>query len=312
VLAPLRKPALFSLGLLLLLLPAAAAKFLTDDRSPESPQEVVRSYLKAIHSRDPREAYRFISSADGRLFDQESYVQAQAQLGGFTLQLARQLTAEMEIKVVERETKDHRARLTIDYKLPAADELAGLLYNWDQEKLNALPRAEQRRIIDALEKIKKARGMITTEGRETYELIKEDGKWKIFLDWASKIQVSFDAAVPNNSAVDVDVLTRKLFASVDEPFQTSLKVRNRGGREVVARIEHRIEPKESAGQVAMIACGFLRPLTLQPGEVREVSSAYLLDPGFAKNTALSITFVFDLASAPRADNLGRTVAGDRR
>ena len=108
------------------------------------------------------------------------------------------------------------------------------------------------------------------------------------------------------------VLKRKLFAGTDEPFQTNLKIKNRGPREVVARIDHRIEPKEFAGHLAMIACGFLRPLTLQPGEEREVSSAYLLDPGFPKETPLSITFEFNLASAPRADSVGKQTSGAGR
>ena len=187
-----------------------------------------------------------------------------------------------------------------------------LLYNWDQNKLNALSLAEQQRIIGALEKMRKAGNMITIEGRETFNLVKEDGRWKVFLDWASGIRVSFDAAVPLNNAIDVVVLKRKLFAGTDEPFQTNLKIKNRGPREVVARIDHRIEPKEFAGHLAMIACGFLRPITLQPGEEREVSSAYLLDPSFPKETPLSITFEFNLASASRADSVGKQTSGAGR
>jgi hypothetical protein len=309
VVALLRKAGLFTLGFLVLLLPAAAVRFLAADRSPENPVDAVRSYLEATHARDYREAYRFISSADRIILDQESYLQAQVALGGFAIQLAKQLARDMEIRVVERETKDDRARLTLDYKIPAADELSSLLYNWDQDKLNALPYAEQQRIVAALEKMQKSRNMITTEGRETFTLVKEGGHWKIFLDWASGIKVSFDAAVPPHDAVEVEVLRRTLFAGMDEPFQTSLKLRNRGHREVVARIDHRIEPKEFADRIAMIACGFLRPLTLNPGEEREVSSAYLLDPGFPKNTALRITFEFSVANVPRAHRFGKKPSG---
>jgi hypothetical protein len=309
VVALCHKAGLFTLGLLVLLLPAAAVRFLAADRSPENPVDAVRSYLEATHARDYREAYRFISSADRIILDQESYLQAQVALGGFAIQLAKQLARDMEIRVVERETKDDRARLTLDYKIPAADELSSLLYNWDQDKLNALPYAEQQRIVAALEKMQKSRNMITTEGRETFTLVKEGGHWKIFLDWASGIKVSFDAAVPPHDAVEVEVLRRTLFAGMDEPFQTSLKLRNRGHREVVARIDHRIEPKEFADRIAMIACGFLRPLTLNPGEEREVSSAYLLDPGFPKNTALRITFEFSLANVPRAHRFGKKPSG---
>jgi hypothetical protein len=307
-----RKPALFALGVVLLLPPAAVVNFIADNRSPENPVDVARSYLRATHARDYREAYRFIASADRIIFAQENYLRAQVALRGFAAQLAKQLAADMEIRVIERETKDNRARLTLDYKVPAADEVSALLYNWDQEKLNALPRAEQEHIIGALEKMKKAGNMINIEGRETFNLVKEDGRWKVFLDWASGIKVSFSATLPSDSLVEVEVLKRELFASADEPFQTNLKFWNRGQNEVVARIDHLIEPREFAGRIAMIACGFLRPLTLYPGEVREVSSAYLLDSGFPKPTQLSITYEVKLGPNPSATSRQSSTASKIR
>jgi hypothetical protein len=108
------------------------------------------------------------------------------------------------------------------------------------------------------------------------------------------------------------MLKRKLVAGTDEPIQTNLKLKNRGKSEVIARIKHRIEPNEFAGQIAMIACGFLRPLTLQPGEEREVSSAYLLDARLPDNTALRITFQFNLASAARPARGDKINAGAGR
>jgi hypothetical protein len=301
----LSKSSLFTLAVVPLLLPAAIVKFVATNPPREKSMEVARSYLGVTLARDYREAYRFISAADRRVANQEDYVQAQGGFSGFALQLAKMIAAQVEFRLVEQEIKGDGARLTLDYKVPAADEVSALLFNWDQDRLNALSLAEQQRIIGALEKMKKAGNMINIEGREILNLVKEDGRWKVFLDWASGIRVSFDAAVPLNNAIDVVVLKRKLFAGTDEPFQTNLKIKNRGPREIVARIDHRIEPKEFAGRIAMIACGFLRPLTLYPGEVREVSSAYLLDSSFPRDTTLSITFAFNLASAPRADSVGK-------
>jgi cytochrome c oxidase assembly protein Cox11 len=296
-----KKAALFAVALVILLLPAAALKFLPSRRSAESALGAARSYLKALHTRDYREAYNLISSADRIILDQQSYLQGQVERRGFAMQLARQLAADMEIRIIEQETQKDRARLTVEYKVPADDELSFLLYSWDEAKLNALSRAERQRIIDLLESMKKSRNLITTGGRETLTLVREGGHWKIFLNWASAIKVSFAAAVPRDNAIEVEVLRRTLFASLDEPFQTSLKLRNPGQRAFIARITHRVEPTEFSDRVAMIACGFLRPLTLNPGEEREVSSAYLLDSNFPKNTPLAITFEFSLVeSAPRA------------
>ena len=301
-----RKSALFLSGLLLLLLPAAVAIFFANNRSPEYPLDVARSYLQAIHAQDHLEAYRHISAADRRVANQADYAESRRSFSGFALQLAKIVAAQTEFRVVEHEINGDRSRLILDYKVPATDEFSALLFDWDQHRLDALSRAERQRLIRALEKMNKARNVITTEGRETFNLVNEDGRWKIFLDWASAIQVSFDAVLPANSAVEVDVLKRKLFAGMDEPFQTYLKIRNRGEGQVIARIDHRIEPVEYAGHVAMIACGFLRPITLEPGEEREVTSAYLLDPGLPKNTVFRITFQLDLANALRPAIVGNS------
>jgi hypothetical protein len=299
----LRRPALFALGFLFLLLPAAIAKFSSYGRSTEKPLNVVRSYLRAAHERDYVEAYRFISSADRVLWKQKDYVQAQGTLRGFALQLAKELNDDMKIWVVSQETKNDRARYTVGYRLPAADELRPLLLDWDASRLNALSETKQSELLTAVDKIKKDGKQIFIEGQETVNLIRDDGGWKIFFDWASGVKVSFNAALPANSAIDVRIFNRELFASRDEPFQIYLKVKNQGPRQVVARIDHLIEPKELADRISLIACGFLSPLALQPGEEQEISSAYLLDSAFPKNSPLTVSYKFNLETEPAPGSL---------
>jgi hypothetical protein len=260
------------------------------------PIETAKAYFKATHARDSNAAYAYISSADRQVTDRATYRDGKESFSGFALELSKKLADQVQISVVERQLSADRARLTLDYRSPAADELSRLLVNWDQNKLNALSRVEQRRIMKELDDIAKAEDITSIAGRQTFNLIKEHGRWKIFLDWASGTNVSFMAAAPRNEALEVELLERGLVASRDEPFQTSLRLRNRGHQQIVARIEHRIEPKEYAGYVTMIACGFLRPLTLEPGETREVSSAYLLEPEFPKQTKLEVVYQFSLTS----------------
>jgi cytochrome c oxidase assembly protein Cox11 len=268
--------------------------FLTQRTPNPHPVEIAKAFYKASYARDFDAAYAYISSVDRQVRDRATYIDGKKSFSGFALELSKRLADQVGVQIVKSDVSADRARLTLDYKAPAADELSELLFNWDQNKLNALSRAEQRRIMNAVDKLAKAENTISVAGRETFNLVKERGRWKISLDWASGINVSFEAAAPVNDALEVEVLEPGLVASRDEPFQTSLKLRNRGHQEIVARIDHRIEPKDYAGHVAMIACGFLRPLTLQPGEERQVSSAYLLDPEFPKNTKLRIAYQFSL------------------
>jgi hypothetical protein len=293
-----RRAALFVSPLFLLSLSVGLVPWLAERRASDSHVEVARSYLQATLARDHRAAYHLISSADRNVIDEHAYLEAQVAPAGFARKLAKQLAGGSEIRLVEHEVQNDRARLTLEYKVAAADELSALLLDWEEERLNALSKAEQQRIVSAIAKLQETGNVIMSSGREVMNMIKENGQWKILLDWSSRTPVSFDAAVAAGSGVEVEVLQRKLFAAKDEPFQTGLKLRNRGAREAVAHIEHRIEPQEHAGRIAMIACGFLRPLTLQPGQEREVSSAYLLDDGFPERTPLNITYVFKLQTLP--------------
>jgi hypothetical protein len=270
-------------------------------RTPSAdPVDIAKAFYKATYARDFDAAYLLVSAADRRVREHVSY--SEGSLRGFTLALAKRFADQIAFQVSAREVSDNRARLTLNYKVPAADEISSRLFSWDQDKLKALSWVERREILNELTKPKTTGTMISIEGQDTFDLVKENGHWRIFLDWASGIDVSFDAVLPVNSALEVDILKRWVFARNDEPFQSNLRLRNRGEYEVLVRIDHRIEPKESADQITMVACGFLRPLRLRAGDEREVSSAYLLDPNFPRNTKLRIAYQFALESPRRSAN----------
>ena len=84
----------------------------------------------------------------------------------------------------------------------------------------------------------------------------------------------------------------------DEPFQVDLKIKNRSKQTIVARIVHHIEPQDMENHIDMIACGALRPLELQPGDVQEISSAYLIKEGLATGSTIGITYEFKLEPFP--------------
>ena len=62
----------------------------------------------------------------------------------------------------------------------------------------------------------------------------------------------------------------------------------------MARIVHHIEPRDMENHLDMIACGALRPLALQPGEVQQISSAYLIKDGIRAGEKIDITYEFKL------------------
>ena len=261
------------------------------------PIEVVKAYLKASYARDYQNAYQYISSQDKLVWNEKSYASQSESFTGFALELAQTLAASMEVWIIEAQLGPDRAHYKIGYRVPTADELSSLLFDWDPGKLNALSRPRQEQLLETLGKMKKDGKMIMLEGQETIDLVSDTGGWKVFFDWAAGIKVTLKADSAPSTEVEVRFVQNELIVKKDEPFQIDLKIKNRSKRPIVARIVHH-EPRDMENHIDMIACGALRPLALQPGEVQEISSAYLIKDGFATGSKIGITYEFKLEPFP--------------
>jgi len=262
--------------------------------SREESLEVVRAYLKASYARDSAAAYRHISSRDQQVWDESSYASQYGNFTGFALDLARKLADSMEIWVLERQADAERVYYKIGYSVPAADELSGLLFDWDPDKLNALSRAQQQQLLETLERMTQNGKMISIKGQETFDLIADQGGWKIFQDWESGTKVGFKIALPPSSGIDAQPTHSEFLVKREEAFQIVLKIENRNKQAVVARIVHHVEPADMADSIDMIACGALQPVTLEPGNVQEISSAYLIKDETRAGAKIAITYEFQL------------------
>jgi Cytochrome c oxidase assembly protein CtaG/Cox11 len=270
------------------------------DQTPprDEPLGVVKAYLKASYARDYPKAYQYIASQDQRVWDEKSYALQNGSFNGFALEVAHKLAENMEVWVIDRQISQGRARYTVGYKVPTADELSSLLFDWDPEKLNALSPPLREQLLANLEKIKKADKMITVKGQETFELIADQGRWKIFYDWASGTKVKFNISLPPSAAIHAQLFNTQLVVKNAEPFQISLKVKNRSQQAVLARIVHHVEPRNMENHIDMIACGALQPLELQPGEIQEISSAYIVTDRARAGANIAITYEFQIDPVP--------------
>jgi hypothetical protein len=269
--------------------------FRTVDRRQlqKDPLPVVRAYLEAIYARDFERAYGHISRRDQVTKAKEAYVREKGPYSGFTLRLASRLAEGMEIGVIDREQLPDRTRIKVRFKLPAPEDLSPLVHGWDSGKLNSLPPNQQRRLLETVEEKRKNGRLILTESQQTFDLFNEEGEWKLFFDWAAGVKVTFYASLTSSSEIEARLSEREVLAKVGEPFQITLKVKNRGRRETLVRVDHLVEPKEITERVELIMCGFLLPFELWPGGEREFSSAYVLGGGIGEDVRrLAITYEF--------------------
>jgi hypothetical protein len=271
-------------------------------RSPEKPLEIIRAYLKAIHARDFQTAYRYVSTIDKRVRDENTYLGSEANLTGFALDLAKKLAEDMEVWVLGEKLGPSKARFEVGYQVPTADEIATQLYDWNPDKLNALPLGEQRRLLKAVDLVKSRHPRINIKGRETFDLVLEKSGWKIFFDWPSRTRVVFKARQPEPGKLEVKFLRNDLLVRVEEPFQTDFTIRNRTDRDLTIRVNHRFDPQWLAQNIDMIACGSLVPFRLAAREKLSISSNYLLRQSLPKTRPLAIIYDFTARQTAANEN----------
>ena len=290
-----RKNILVAIAGLLLILPFLWL-FLAEQQSPDSqPADVLQKYLKAVYARDFRQAYRFISSQDKKLKQETVYIRERGPFLGFTAELAQRLADLIEIQPIQRRQVANRALIKLSLKLPDANSVAPLVMEWDEERLNALSRNEQQRILAAIERLIKNNSLKEIEGEEEFAMVREGTTWKVFLDWAAGIKVAFNATVPSGDFIQAQAVIKETVARPGELFTIAYRVQNYSRQDLVTRIIHHVEPKELSEYLDLVECALLLPVRLLPGEQREYASTYLvrgdLPEGFK---ALNVTYEFTL------------------
>jgi hypothetical protein len=261
--------------------------------SREAAITVVKAYLQATRARDFDTAYGYVSSVDRRIRDRNTYLRSQESFKGFALALAKSLAANMQVWLIRQKSGSPATRLEIGYRAPTADEIFSQLHDWNPNKLNALSSTQQSALLEALSKLKSSAKMITIEGRETFELMREKEDWKIFLNWRAQHRVLLKSSQPRPGDLAVEFPRNDLLVKTEEPFQVDIKVTNRTNREIVVKLNHLFEPRQIEKSVDMIACGSLVPFRLLPHETQAISSSYLVRGTLPAKAPFSIIYDFD-------------------
>ena len=290
---------LLGVAAFILILPAA---FLySNSSSPQySPQtepfNTVEAFLKNSYARDFKKAYRYISLGDRQLKAERVYVREKGSFSGFPLAVTRKLAEFIELRPLETVREQNgELRVKVEAKYPDANSLSAILLEWDEERLNALPVSMQREILSTLDQMNRAGEIKTIEGEEEFTLVKEGTSWRVYLDWAAGVRVSYDAVVPAES-IEAVAVNKSTTIRPNELFTISYRVKNRTAQAISTRITHRIEPDELSQHLDIIDCALLLPVELRPGEESEFSTTYMVRGDLPEGTKeLNVTYDFQVA-----------------
>ena len=267
---------LLLLTIAVLILPAIYAIQTAGDRRPDQPIQTLSSYLHFLYARDFRRAYRFIATEDQRVKPLHDYLRERPPFTGFTLDVARRLAALIEVRPLSETPEQNVNRVKVNLKLPDANALSGLLLDWDESRLNALPVAEQKKILEAIDELNRQGKLPIIEGEEEFTLLREGSQWRVSLDWGAGIKVSFTTVLPSDTAISAEPLTKQTVARPSDVFTIGFRVKNHSNRAIVTRIVHRVEPKELAQYLELVQCALLLPVQLRPGEEQTYNSTYVV------------------------------------
>ena len=260
--------------------------------------EMLSQYLRFLYARDFRQAYGFIAAEDQRLKTVNDYVRERGAFTGFALEAARRLADLIEIRLLSQQPDGARTIVTASMKLPNANSLAELLLDWDESKLNALSAAERKTRLAAIDQLIAAQELPMIAGEETFVLVKQNSKWKVFLDWAAGVQVRFSAALPPGAKIVAEPLAKQTVARSGDSFTVGFKVTNPTAKEVVTRIVHRVEPKALAQYLDLVECALLLPVRLQPGETQTFRSTYVVRGDLPDGTrTVNVTYEFSSSNS---------------
>ena len=240
------------------------------------PIRVVEAYIRATYSRDFAEAYRFIAGEDRKVRDLNRYVQQRGSFNGFALEVARKVSESIQMSTVAKSETPDRARVIIHYRVPDPSKLAPLVLNWDAYRLNSLAASERGRILAGLEKLKRDGDIEMREGEEQFDLVKEGAEWRIFLNWTAGVKISLRLDLSRASDLRVELSKKEVIVQPGDTFDLTMRITNSTSQPITVRIGHLVEPTDLADYLDFVQCGFLLPVTIQPGKEKQYSGTYLL------------------------------------
>jgi len=266
-----------------------------DDR--EEITQVLGAYVKALCARDFRAAYEQISSADRRLKDVHSYSRERGEFRDFTLEAAQTLARSVEVKLMEQRIEQGRAIVKIKVNLPDVLKMNSLMLDWDSDRLESLPPAERKTLLDTIDRQRREKTIAMTTEEESFTLVKESAGWKVYLNWAAGVKLTFQPEVPASVPVTIKIDQSKITARPGQVFRVAMRIKNTGRIILSTRIGHVVEPQEMRDYLYLVDCGFIYPVRLQPGKDEEFVTTYLLR-GTLPETVHQLSVTYAVTSSP--------------
>lgn len=235
-------------------------------RAP-SAEQVATRLLRARYVNDAGAVYDLASAADRRWRTREQHLAGHPQFPAEFQELIGELARFIVIRGVDRDLQGAGGVVTVRGTAPNANhpELRELLYG---EGAAAVGTVRERRA--ELRRRGRAGALPAVEFSEAVELVREQERWKVFLDWAVGYTIRFRAEVREELPFAFSVEPEHLTLKPGETGSALFHVRNLSADTITAKAGHLLEPPAAHLHTELVQCFCFFEDTFAPGEERQL------------------------------------------
>lgn len=251
-----------------------------DGATQQSPEAVLKAYLTALYSKDAAVAYAHLSRLDQNAKSLPDYQSETGQLSGAALQLASAMARHIRYRDMALSHDGDTATVTFGVDLPNANhaDLRALAMDFDEKALSRLGEPAVRQRIMAIRQMAEAGVLPMLAGeRERWTLVHEEGRWRVFLNWAGAVEVHLESITMKGLDWQFEPVRNRVLVLPGDTVQINYRARNIGSSETTGKARHAVMPPESAGNIEIVSCFCFIEQTLSPGEEVELPLVLRVD-----------------------------------
>ena len=243
-------------------------------QSPVPPEQVAESFFLETYTRDYSAAWERVSAQDKAARSKEEYLAENPAATAAQAALFDQLASWGEFQplaVVSGNPEQAIVSAHVRYPNSGQDSVEQLIAAAGQ------PNADSAVLIQELTLLYESDGVQFVDGDVSFDLAREDNRWRIVQHWGHGITIQLEAAVSPKLPWDFHPVLNQIVAVPGELVKATYLARNNSDEVITAKAIHEVGPAAAVPYFQTIQCFCFTEQTLEPGEEREMTLVFRID-----------------------------------
>ena len=246
----------------------------------QSPEVVLETYLRALYARDSDVAYGLLSDLDKAEVSIDHYRDKNGNFTESVLLLSSELARSITLDVIDIEIDGDWAVATLSATIPNANDpsLSEIVAGFDPRRLANLSASELEQRRARLQRLAKYKQLpVIKSTGERWDLVRENGQWRVFENWANSIKVEFMSIVLGELGWSFEPVRSHVLAEPGQTIAMAYRAVNNGSTTSTGKARHIIGPEMNAEHFEIVSCFCFLEQTLKPGEAIEMPLVFRVD-----------------------------------